>query len=137
MIRKENRYDGFAYAVAHREVDSSVTALDEGQWITIQGGKVVISDGSQKSFICTSSRRDGRDFIKGVPVKKAAYLLGAFELSVSNFDPAGTYGDMTPLVVMAGGILTPFISGTHEDRQIVAYSLNAPVNGYLRICSNQ
>lgn len=137
MIRKENRFDSYAYSVAYRELDASVTTLDDGQWITLQGGKVVISDGSAKSFLCTSSKRAGRDQISGVPVKKVAYLLGAFELSVTNFDPAKTYGDMTPLVVTTGGILTPFVDGTHADRQIVAYSVSAPVGGYLRICSNQ
>jgi hypothetical protein len=134
MINKENRFDEYSYRIAYRELDSAITALEEGQWITIKNGKVVIADGIQKSFLCISSIRAGRDQISGKPVKKAAYLLGTFELSVTNFDPAGTYGDMVPLKVTTGGILTPGIVGTDI---IEAYAIGLPVAGVLRICSAQ
>lgn len=134
MINKENRFDEYSYRVAYRELDPSVTALEEGQWITVKSNKAVIADGTQKAFLCISSSRLGRDQISGKPVKKVSYLLGTFELSVTNFDPAGTYGDMVPLKVTTGGILTPGIPGTDI---IEAYAIGLPVAGVLRICSAQ
>jgi hypothetical protein len=134
MINKENRFDEYSYRVAYRQLNSAVTALEEGQWVTIKNNEIVIADGTQKSFLCTSSIRAGRDQISGKPVKKAAYLFGTFELSVTNFNPAGAYGDMVPLKVMAGGILTPGIVGTDI---IEAYAMGLPVAGVLRICSKQ
>jgi hypothetical protein len=134
MINKENRFDEYSYRVAYRQLSSTVTSLEEGQWVTIVNGEIVISDGTQKSFICTSSNRSGRDQISGKPVRKAAYLLGTFELSVTNFDPLGTYGDMVPLKVTTDGILTDGVPGTDI---IEAYAMGLPVAGVLRICSAQ
>jgi hypothetical protein len=134
MINKENRFDEYSYRIAFRELDPSVTTLEEGQWITLANNKIVISDGTKKSFLCISSSRPGRDQISGKPVKKSSYLLGAFEISVTNFDPTGTYVDMTPLVVTTGGILAPFVAGGDVSK-IEAYAINAPVAGVLRICT--
>jgi hypothetical protein len=134
MINKENRFDEYSYRVAYRQLSSTVTSLEEGQWVTIVNGEIVISDGTQKSFICTSSNRSGRDQISGKPVRKVAYLLGTFELSVTNFDPLGTYGDMVPLKVTTDGILTDGVPGTDI---IEAYAMGLPVAGVLRICSAQ
>lgn len=135
MINFENRYDEYAYRISYRELDPSVTALEEGQWITLENGKAKISDGTKKSFLCLTSIRAGRDQLSGVPVKKVSYLHGTFQLSVTNFDLTETYGDLTPLVVNATGELTPFVEGTHKEHLIAAYSTEAPANGVLRICS--
>lgn len=147
MIKLEGRFDEYAYRVATFDVDSGVTALEEGQWVTLNAtGKVAISDGTaNKSFICISSKRTGRDQITGVPVKKASFLVGNFLLNVSNYDTNGSYAAMTPLVVTTAGVLTPYtiltqdgggtnINGT-PPQKIVAYSLGAPVSGYLAIVS--
>jgi hypothetical protein len=134
MINKENRFDEYSYRVAYRQLSATVTSLEEGQWVTIVNNEIVISDGTQKSFICTSSNRPTRDQIGGKPVRKAAYLLGTFELSVTNFDPLGTYGDMAPLKVTTDGVLTDGIPGTDI---IEAYAIGVPVAGVLRICSAQ
>lgn len=135
MLRIENRFDEYSYRVAYREADPTITDLDEGQWVTIVGGKVVISDGSKKSFLSISSKRNGRDQLGGKSVKKVSYLHGAFELSTDKFDVTKTYGDMTPLVVDATGNLKPFTEVSDKSWLIVAYSIGAPTNGFLRICS--
>lgn len=132
MIKFENRYDEYAYRLANFDLDPTVAILEEGQWVTIKSGKLVVSDGTQKSFIAMGSKRDGRDQVGGVPVKKIAVLHGKFVLSTDQFDAAGTYGDMTALKVGAQGKLTPVTAGT--DR-IEAYSVGAPVEGFLRIIS--
>ena len=136
MIKFENRYDSYAYRMASGDVDSSVTALEEGQWVTYNSsGKLVISDGTKRSFICTASKRDGRDLISGTPVKKAAFLHGVFCLSVSNFDATKTYTEMCPLKVTTDGILTLWVSGTDSAELIVANAVGAPTDGFLRILS--
>ena len=147
MIRFENRFDEYSYRLAYREIASSVTALEEGQWITFDtDGKIVISDGTAaKSFLAIGSKRTDRDQVSGVSVKKIAYLHGAFELSVSNYDTNGTYtAALTALKVTTAGILAPITAPTWNGEgvltgdlvdKIVAYAIGAPVNGYLRIIS--
>jgi len=139
MINFENRFDEYAYRVAYRMLDDSVTELEEGKWVTVnEHGKVVISDGTKKSFLCISSQRPGRDQISGKSVRKVTYLLGVLEVTVTNFDPAETYEAMTPLCVNADGDLTPYVEGeSGQPWLIAAYSLGAPVNGELRICTAQ
>ena len=138
MINFENRFDEYAYRVAYRMLDDSVTELEEGKWITVNDeGKIVISDGTKKSFLCLTSKRAGRDQLSGKSVRKVSYLLGVTEVTVTNFDPAGTYGAMTPLCVNASGDLTPYDPMAATPWLIAAYSLGAPVNGELRICTAQ
>ena len=138
VIKFENRFDEYSYRVATRYIDPSVTRLEEGQWVTLNDqGKVVISDGSSKSFIATGSKREGRDQVGGRAVQKVSYLHGVFELSVDNFDPAGDYASnpITPLKVVAGGILAPWNAGDGAEK-IEAYAIGQPSGGYLRIFSN-
>ncbi len=145
MIKFEGRFDEYAYRIATRKLSSTVTELTEGQWITLDSnGEVVISDGSKKSFMVISSKREGRDNITGNG-GRATYLMGHFEVTTDQFDGAGSYDYMTPLVVDANGLLTPAttmtantttgaIKGNTPD-QIVAYALGAPVDGFLRIAA--
>jgi hypothetical protein len=136
MIKFENRFDEYAYRIAYREIDSSISTIEEGTWVTVVDGKVVVSDGTKRSFLCITSKRSGRDQLSGKAVTKAGYLLGNFELTVTNFDATKTYGDMEPLVVNATGQLRPYVAATDKSYLIVAYALGTPVSGALRICSN-
>lgn len=129
MIKFENRHDEYAYRVANFDLDPSVTTLHDGQWVTLSNGKLVVADGTKKAFICTGSKRAGRDQISGLPVQKVAILVGAFVLSTDQFDTTGTYGELTPLAVKEGGILTP----AGEDDMVAAYSVAPPNGGFLRI----
>jgi hypothetical protein len=138
MIKVEARFDEYAYRVADALLDSSVTTVEEGQWVTFNaaGNLVVAGADAPKSFLVIGSKRAGRNQVAGVPVKKVSYLHGVFRLKVSNFDPAGTYAaTMTPLKVIAGGILAPWVSGTDNASLIVAWAQGQPVDGYLSIFS--
>ena len=135
MIKFENRFDEYAYRIAYREIDPSLTSVEEGTWVTINAdGKLIAADGTKKAFILIGSRRTGRDTVSGVPVKKLSYLHGVFELSTDKFDVAKTYTEMTPLVV-EDGIVRPFVDASDKSYLIEAYALGAPANGLLRICS--
>ncbi len=131
MIRFENRFDEYAYRVATRELDPSVDTLIEGQWVTIKNGKIVISDGTQKSFMVTTSRRPGRDNIS--MSNKATYLHGNYEVTTDQFDTTAVYGDMTPLKVNEDGILTVWNADEDSVHQIEAYAVQPPVDGFIRI----
>ena len=119
MIKFENRFDEYAYRVATFDLDATVTSLSEGQWVTIVGGKLVIATGTTKAFIAMGSHRAGRDQVAGLPVKKISILVGTFILTTDEFNTSGTYGDMTPLMITAGGILTPVV--TPATDKCVAY----------------
>lgn len=133
MIRKESRWDAYAYRVGKFLLDEKVEKVEEGQWVTIKGGKVVIADGTEKkAFLCIGSKREGRDQVSGRAISKVSFLVGPFAgLKVTNYDTMGTYGDMKPLCVKTGGILTPVTS----SEPVVAYAVGEPVDGHLEIIS--
>lgn len=134
MIKFENRFDEYAYRVAQFPLDDSITSIEEGTWVTITGGKVVPATvATKKAFIAIGSKRAGRDQISGKITKKISFLSGHFILSVDKFDAAKTYGDLTPLKIDANSVLTPTV--TDDGALVVAYSVGAPVGGYLRIIS--
>lgn len=134
MIKVENRFDDYAYRVSTFPLDPTVSTLEEGQWVTLKGGKLVIATGTEKkAFIAIGSKRVGRDQVAGKIVDKVAVLMGNFVLTVSNFDSMGSYTeDMTALKIKEGGILTPT---TGDTDHVVAYAIGKPINGFLRIVS--
>lgn len=133
MIRKESRWDAYAYRVGKFLLDEKVDKVEEGQWVTIEGGKVVVANGAEKkAFLCIGSKREGRDQVSGKALQKVSFLVGPFAgLKVTNFDAEGEYTDMTPLCVKTGGILTP----VKNSEAVVAYAVGAPVDGHLEIIS--
>jgi hypothetical protein len=136
MIKFENRFDEYAYRVAYRELDSSVTSIEEGKWVTINAaGNLILSTGATKSFLLIGSKRTGRDQLGGKPIQKLSYLYGHFEVSTDKFDGTKTFANMTPLVVDTNGDLRPYVQASDSAivHLIVAYSLGAPSNGFLRI----
>lgn len=142
MIRPEARYDDYAYRVGEDYLADSVTELKEGQWVTYDAnGKLVVSNGTTaKSFFVIGSKRDGRDQVGGVPVKKVSFLHGTFAVSTDQFDAQGDYdtAPITALKVTTGGVLTPAtLTGATPDSPlaVVAYAKGAPVNGFLKIFS--
>lgn len=149
MLKKDNRFDNYAYRVATREIDGSVESLYEGSWVTLDEttGKVKPAGATDKvAFLCTTSERAGRDNVKSQGTfPKCAYYLGAFEVTVANdeagntaFDAEGTYKYLTPLTVKKDvttgqGILAP----ASESDKVFAYSVG-PVDvatKTLRICT--
>lgn len=134
MIRKENRFDEYAYRIATFPLDESVDTVEEGQWVTLNAdGKVIIAgEDAKKAFLVIGSKRVGRDKVSGRICQDISFLLGHFALTVSNFDSMGSYTEgITPLKIKTGGILTPVTSPGTETT--VAYAIGAPKNGYLRI----
>lgn len=147
MIKFENRFDSYAYREATKVLSSAIIAsgFEEGQWVTLgTDGKIALSDGTKKSFMITTSKRDGRDNTSTNTVQKGTFLFGAYEVTVQNnpdaesdtaFASGETYAVMDALKVTTGGILTPWISGTDAVNKIVAY-VAAPIvaaSGELRI----
>lgn len=133
MIRKESRWDAYAYRVGKFQLDETVERVEEGQWITIKGGKIVVADGAEaKAFLVIGSKREGRDQVSGKAISKVSFLVGAFAgLKVTNFDLTKTYTDMCPLAVAEGGILAP----AEAESKVVAYAVGAPIDGHLEIIS--
>lgn len=137
MIKKQNRFDEYAYRVANKRLSESVTRLEEGQWVTFdEKGELVIATGTQKAFIAIGSLRDERDMVGGKSVRKVSYLKGNFEFDVTNFDPLGDYAakPITPLKVTAGGVLTPVTTPATDI--VEAYAIgDVKPDGYLTITS--
>ena len=129
MIKFGKRFDEYAYRVAKLDLDPSVTELEEGQFVTIKGRKLVLANKTdKKAFIATGSHRQGRDQIAGKPIQKVAFLLGTAMLTITNFDTTKVYGDLTPLTVVDGTITT-----ASDGDLVVAHSVAAPVSGELEI----
>ncbi|MGL5718196.1 MAG: hypothetical protein ACRCX2_34645 [Paraclostridium sp.] len=132
MIRIENRFDEYSYRVASLPLSLTVDRVEEGQWVTIKGGEVVVANEADvKAFLVIGSKREGRDQVSGKATHKVSFLVGNYMLSVSNFDGAKTYStDMTALKVVDGGILAPVAEATDK---IACYAIGQPVGGFLRI----
>jgi len=126
MLKKMNRYIGHAYSVANAELKSSVE-VEEGTWITIDtDGKLIVSDGTKKSFMLTGSQRTGRDYTANGLFKGVSFIHGPFYgMNTSIFDATKDYPPMTPLMIGANGILTPFVAATPPalDKAVVAYAI--------------
>lgn len=133
MIRKESRFDEYAYRIATIPLDESVERVEEGQWVTINeaGNVIVAGKDTKKAFICIGSKRAGRDKVSGRISRNISFLLGHFVLTVSNFDAAGDYKALTPLKLADEGVLTPVTAPATDI--VVAYAFGAPKNGYLKI----
>lgn len=139
MIKNVRRFDAYAYRVADRNLASRVTEVEEGQWVTINtDGELVISDGTQRSFLAIGSMRDGRNQVAGKGIRKIAYLVGSVEVEVTNYDATGDYATLgvTPLVVDENGDLRPFdLAGGDTVDMIVADAIGDAADGYLRVCT--
>lgn len=132
MIKKENRFDEYAYRVSTRKLASTVTALEEGQFVTINSdGELEIADGTTKAFMAMSSLRTGRDNVAGG--RNCTYLMGNLEVTIDQFDDTETYTAMAPLIVGADGVLTVVPAVPSGDEIIEAYAVGAVVDGFLRV----
>lgn len=149
MLKKDNRFDSYAYRIATREIASTVTALEEGSWVTLNSdGKIINATASSTvAFLCLTSERKDRDNVSSQGAfPKAAYYLGSFEVTVANnpdaagdtaFDSTGTYAPLTALTIKVDSttgqaILTPVTS----TETVFAYAMGAAdtTNKTLRIC---
>ena len=108
MLKKMNRYIGHAYTVAHLELKAT-GEVEEGSWVTIDtDGKLIVSNGTKKSFLLSGSKRTGRDYTSSGIFKGVAFVHGPFYgLNTSCFDNTKEYAPMTALKVTTGGKLTP------------------------------
>jgi len=132
MIKFENRYDEYSYRISGPASAALPAVFEEGTWVTLNNlGEVVVSDGSKKSFMATASRRPGRDTIN--PSGMVTYLFGHYNVSTDKFNPAGSYSVMSPLKVIAGGILSPWIQVSDTVDEIVAYCITPPGDGFIQI----
>ena len=142
MIESNDRVWGNTQRVSSWKLDPSVTALDDGQWMTLNSsGNLVVADGtSTKAYITISSRRQGSTGLPnnmGAPIQespardtvsvsgKAIVLIGAFKLATDMYDTTKTYLYNDPLTVVAGGLLAP---ATVATEIIVAHVSKVPTS---------
>lgn len=130
MIKKENRFDEYAYRVASLPLDESVDTVEEGQWVTVKGGKIVLATGSEpEMFLAIGSKRAGRDQVSGKAIRKISFLVGRVIVSTDQFDMTKTYSaDMTALTVKDGKLVP-----VTADEKVVATAIGGVNAGYLRI----
>jgi len=127
MLKKMSRYIGHAYQVANAELKSNIE-VEEGTWVTVDtDGTLIVSDGTQKSFILHGSARTGRDYTANGLFKGVAFIHGPFYgLNTSIFDGTKEYPPMTPLMIDTTlGRLTPFVASVSPtlDKPVVAYAI--------------
>lgn len=141
MLLKANRRDAHAYTVGEREADPSLISdgIEEGQWVTYGvDGRIIKSDGTKKSFMAYSSLRAGRNNITSNSINRLTFVMGAHAQTIQNngsedtaFDSTKVYAPMTPLKVVAGGILAPATGVAGEI--IEAYAEGPVFDNKLRI----
>lgn len=127
-INVHHRYFQNAHRVSDYPIDPSVTALEDGQWLMLNADrKLVISDGSARSYLTTSSIKLGRNTVK--ESGKAVILVGPYRVETDQWDRSATYAIMDPLKVNANGVVTKFVVGTDTRFDlIVGYVTKVPQN---------
>lgn len=135
MIKFQARFDEYAYRIANLPLATTEKTVEEGQFVTIKNGEVVLATKTDtKAFLCIGSKREGRDQVSGKIVKNISFLHGAFfGLEVTNFDSMKDYSGGIKALTFEDGKLKP-VEAPGTDL-VVAYSLGAPVGGYLKIMS--
>ena len=132
MIKKENRYDSYAYRISDVPASSELIAAgwEEGEFLSFNdNGELVKATADTPAFMSMSSSRKGRDQFTGKTTRQASILFGAHRVSVTNYDSAKTYKGGTPLYVNATGKLT-----TDKGKYLVGYACAAPsTDGYLKV----
>lgn len=131
MVGQNHRYFEQAYRVSDYELDSSVTSLQDGQWLELNSsGKLIVALGSNKAYMTLSSIKTGRDTVNGGS-GQAVILVGPYRAETDQWDTAGTYTEGAPLKVKTdgSGVLTPWVGtgGTPDNaRLIVGYVTKVP-----------
>ena len=132
MIKKEGRYDSYAYRISDVPVSSELIAAgwEEGEFLSFNDkGELVKATADTPAFMSMSSCRPGRDQFTGKSTRQGSILFGASRVSVTNYDAEKTYKGGTPLYVNADGNLT-----TDAGKYLVGYACDAPsVDGYLKV----
>ena len=134
MLKKMDRFIGNAYSIANLELKTT-GEVEEGTWVTIDtDGKLIVSDGTKKSFLLTGSQRTGRDQTANGLFKGVSIIHGHFYgLNTDKFDNTKTYVPMTALIVTTNGVLTPATGAIGEI--VEAYAIEKKSSTELVIMS--
>lgn len=109
MLKKEGRFDQYAYRVAEFPISATLAASEfqDGIWVTINSnGELVKADGTKKAFVLLTSKKTGRDQISGRFNAQGTILMGASRVTTDQVKADDTYAPCTPLYVGADGKLT-------------------------------
>jgi hypothetical protein len=130
MIKKENRYDSYAYRISDVPASADLVAAgwEEGDFLSFNAqGELVKADGTKPAFMSMSSCRPGRDQFTGKTTKQVSILFGALRVD-TNSVKAETFEAGTPLYVGADGKLT-----ATKGSYLVGYACDAiDTEGYLK-----
>ena len=131
MIKKENRYDSYAYRISDvpASADLITAGWEEGEFLSFNTqGELVKANGSAPAFMSMSSCRAGRDQFTGKTTRQASILFGALRVCTNSVDAGQTYAAGTPLYVGADGKLT-----TVKGSYLVGYACDTlDTEGYLK-----
>lgn len=131
MIKKEGRYDSYAYRISDVPASGELIAAgwEEGEFLSFNDeGELIKATADKPAFMSMSSCRPGRDQFTGKTTRQCSILFGASRVCVTNYDAEKTYKGGTPLYVDATGKLT-----TDAGKYLVGYACDAPsTDGYLK-----
>lgn len=131
MIKKENRYDSYAYRISDVPASAALITAgwEEGDFLSFDSkGELVKADNTKPAFMSMSSCRPGRDQFKGKTTRQASILFGALRVCTNSVDAGQSYAAGTPLYVGADGKLT-----VTKGAYLVGYACDAlDTEGYLK-----
>jgi hypothetical protein len=130
MIKKENRYDSYAYRISDVPASADLIAAgwEEGEFLSFNAqGELVKANGSAPAFMSMSSCRAGRDQFTGKTTRQASILFGALRVC-TNSVAAEAFAPGDALYVGADGKLTKT-----KGSYLVGYACDAiDTEGYLK-----
>ena len=138
MIKLNGRYDHNAYRISSYPLSQALVdaKVEEGTWVTLLNGELVLPAAGKKAFILMGSAKDGRNQVAGQITPLATILAGPLSVSTDMVDTTKTFTEMGELTTDADGKLVPVTDPATEVT--LAYSLDSALNdGFLRIVCAQ
>ena len=129
MLKKETRYDSYAYRIADLSASAALIASDFEEGMLLQfdtNGELEKADGTKPAFMAMSSARKGRDQFVGKTTTAVSVMFGPARVSTTNFVAEESYAAGTPLYAGANGLVT-----TTKGAYLVGYAVKEPVDGHL------
>lgn len=132
MLKKETRYDNYAYRIADLPAAAALIAsgFEEGMLLSFNStGEMVLSDGKSPAFMAMSSCRNGRNQFTGKTTTAVSVMFGCARVATSNYVTSETFTAGTPLYVATGGKVS-----TTKNDYLIGYAGGAPTSdGYLEV----
>lgn len=138
-IKGNSQHSNYAYRAGLgfiKEATFAATFPDgvvSGRFVALDAdGYVVPSNGSKKSWMVVTDINNKRQTLSYMAYEKVVTFFGAYQVETDQYESAAAFTPGCPLKVSANGKLTPWVTGTDTNTElIVGYCVGIPAGGFI------